>query len=108
MNLYRYEKEMMHPVQNLFNGELARAMLIQVLFYFIFLFLSLSYLSTYILFFLACIYERIELSSPFVIDDADSKAQTWSWDVSEVLFLFFDWCSNLKCKRITKWQNENE
>jgi nuclear control of ATPase protein 2 len=32
MNLNRYEKEMMHPVQNLFNGELARAMLIQVLF----------------------------------------------------------------------------
>ncbi|XP_078152005.1 dgd1 suppressor 1 isoform X1 [Carex rostrata] len=26
----RYEKEMMHPVQNLFNGELARAMLIQI------------------------------------------------------------------------------
>jgi hypothetical protein len=26
----RYEKELMHPIQNLLNGELARALLIQV------------------------------------------------------------------------------
>lgn len=26
----RYEKELMHPIQNLFGGELARALLIQV------------------------------------------------------------------------------
>lgn len=26
----RYEKELMHPIQNLVNGELARALLIQV------------------------------------------------------------------------------
>lgn len=29
--LCRYEKELIHPIQNLFSGELARAMLIQVL-----------------------------------------------------------------------------
>ena len=28
--LRRYEKELIHPIQNLFSGELARAMLIQV------------------------------------------------------------------------------
>ncbi|KAK6802652.1 hypothetical protein RDI58_000434 [Solanum bulbocastanum] len=28
--LYRYEKELMHPIQNLFSGELSRALLIQV------------------------------------------------------------------------------
>lgn len=27
----RYEKELMHPIQNLLSGELARAMLIQVM-----------------------------------------------------------------------------
>jgi len=28
--LCRYEKELIHPIQNLFSGELARAMLIQI------------------------------------------------------------------------------
>lgn len=28
--MYRYEKELTHPITNLLNGELARAMLIQV------------------------------------------------------------------------------
>lgn len=72
---HRYEKELMHPIQNLLSGELARALLIQVLSV-----VSNAYLLLFILYLMLYLFSAI----------AGAEAKVGYWDVSSKLISVVD------------------